>query len=152
MRLSSAQDLGRYVRDRRRASDLGMADRVHFRGALPASEVAAVLAAADVYVQLSRHEGFPLSIVEALLAAKPAVLSSAIGTVSYPEVARLPHVMVVPPRASAASIGSPRRPRSRFSKWGSSLARAVPDSPNGWRGLRARPPGRSTKPHRNAGP
>jgi glycosyltransferase involved in cell wall biosynthesis len=87
---------------RARAETLGIRDRVQFTGALTGSEVAAVLAAADIYVQLSRHEGFPLSVVDALLAGKPAVLSDAIGTISYPEIAALPHVRVVPPLPAPA--------------------------------------------------
>jgi hypothetical protein len=44
-----------------------------------------------------------LSVVEALLAGKPAILSSAVGPIAYPEVAKLPHVRVVPPDATAAA-------------------------------------------------
>jgi alpha-1,3-mannosyltransferase len=86
-----------------RAIELGIADRVRFTGALRGENVAEVLASADIYVQLSRHEGFPLSVAEALLARKPAVLSQAIGTMSYPEIAALPHVRVVPPSVGEAT-------------------------------------------------
>ena len=87
----------------RRATELGIKDRVEFTGPLAGGQVAAVLAAADIYVQLSRHEGFPLSVAEALLASKPAVLSSAIGTMSYPEIASLPHMQIVPPSREEAA-------------------------------------------------
>jgi glycosyltransferase involved in cell wall biosynthesis len=86
-----------------RASELGIGERVEFTGPLRGRELGAVLAGADIYVQLSRHEGFPLSVAEALLASKPAVLSSAIGTISYPEIASLPHVRIVPPCAEKAA-------------------------------------------------
>jgi glycosyltransferase involved in cell wall biosynthesis len=86
-----------------RARELGIAERVRFVGPLTGRDVASVLAHADVYVQLSRHEGFPLSVVEALSSALPAVLSSAIGTVSYGEVAGLTHVMIVPPSVDHAA-------------------------------------------------
>jgi len=86
-----------------RASELGITHRVRFTGALTGGEVAGVLAEANVYIQLSRHEGFPLSVVEALSSTMPAILSDAIGTVSYPEIADLPHVMVVPPSAAEAA-------------------------------------------------
>src|SRR5882724_2125 len=86
-----------------RATELGVRDRVEFTGPLTGAQVGGVLAAADIYVQLSRHEGFPLSVAEALLASKPAVLSTAIGTVSYPEIASLPHIKVVPPRKEEAA-------------------------------------------------
>lgn len=86
-----------------RVRELGIADRVRFTGALPGHEVAAVLSRADAFVQLSRHEGFPLSVAEALGALKPSVLSNAIGTVSYPEIAALPHVRLVAPNAADAA-------------------------------------------------
>jgi glycosyltransferase involved in cell wall biosynthesis len=86
-----------------RATALGIRDRIEFTGPLTGGELGAVLAAADIYVQLSRHEGFPLSVAEALLASKPAVLTSAIGTMSYPEIASLPHVKIVPPSREEAA-------------------------------------------------
>jgi glycosyltransferase involved in cell wall biosynthesis len=86
-----------------RATELCIDNRVEFKGALTGGQVGDVLAAADVYVQLSRHEGFGLSVAEALLAGKPAVLSNAIGTISYPEIAALPHIKVVQPAKDAAA-------------------------------------------------
>ncbi len=86
-----------------RARELQIADRLRFSGSLPGHAVVQALRQCDVYIQLSRHDSFPLSVVEALLAAKPAILSSAVGPVAYPEVARLPHVRVVPPDAAAAA-------------------------------------------------
>jgi glycosyltransferase involved in cell wall biosynthesis len=88
---------------RHRAGELEIADGLRFSGALPSSAVAQALRQCDVYIQLSRHDSFPLSVVEALLAGKPAVLSSAVGPVAYPEVGELPHVRVVPPDAAAAA-------------------------------------------------
>ncbi len=88
---------------RQRAAELAIDDRVEFAGALTGDEVGTALSTADIYVQLSRHEGFPLSVAEALLAGKPAVLSSAIGTISYPDIASLPHVKVVPPSTPDAA-------------------------------------------------
>ena len=85
------------------AAELGIGDRVAFPGMLSGREVAATLATADIYVQLSRHEGFGLSVADALLAGKPAILSSAVGTTSYPEIATLPHVRVVPASREAAA-------------------------------------------------
>jgi glycosyltransferase involved in cell wall biosynthesis len=82
---------------------LGIADRVAFPGVLSGRGVADALATTDLYVQLSRHEGFPLSVAEALLAGLPAILSSAVGTTSYPEIAGLPHVRVVPASRDAAA-------------------------------------------------
>ena len=87
----------------RRAAALGLNGSVRFTGALAGAEVAGELERADVYVQLSRHEGLPLAVTEALAAGKPAVLSSAIGTCSIPEVKRFGHVVVTQPTAEAAT-------------------------------------------------
>jgi glycosyltransferase involved in cell wall biosynthesis len=86
-----------------RAHELGIGDRVTMTGAVPGRGVALILQQADVYVQLSRHDGFGLSVSEALLAGKPAILSDAIGTTSYHEVAFLPHVRIIPPRIKEAT-------------------------------------------------
>jgi glycosyltransferase involved in cell wall biosynthesis len=86
-----------------RAAELGIRDLVEFTGSLTGDQVGAALAAADIYVQLSRYEGFSLSVVEALLASKPAVLTSATGPASYPEIASLPHIKVVAPSREEAA-------------------------------------------------
>ncbi len=57
------------------AGRLGVADRLELAGLLPRDEVYRVLAAADAYVSTSRGEGLPLSVLEALAAELPAVLS-----------------------------------------------------------------------------
>lgn len=88
---------------RAQAEMLGIADAVTFTGAMPGNEVLRHLHEADAYVQLSRHEGFSLSVAEALTNGKPAVLTDRIGTVSYPELADLPHIFVVPLSPSAAA-------------------------------------------------
>ena len=59
----------------RLAGRLGVADRVELPGLLPRDEVYRVLAGADAYVSTSRGEGLPLSVLEALAAELPAVLS-----------------------------------------------------------------------------
>ncbi len=87
----------------RRAAELGIQDLVDFPGVLNGREVAAALRAADVYVQLSRFEGFSLSVVEALLAGKPSVLTRDTGPTSYPEIATLGHVRIVPLLAATAA-------------------------------------------------
>lgn len=81
---------------RRRASERGIAGQTIFTGPLAGAEVASVLRRSHVYVSLPRHDAFSLSVAEALLAGKPAILSDAAGPASYPEIAALPHIRVVP--------------------------------------------------------
>jgi glycosyltransferase involved in cell wall biosynthesis len=82
---------------------LGLGAAVIFTGGVPTSDVGRYLRNSDLYVQLSRHDAFPLSVVDALVAGKPAVLSSAIGTTSYREISSLPHVRVVDPKMADAA-------------------------------------------------
>lgn len=77
------------------AKQLGIDDRVFFAGTLPNEKIAAALKTFDIYIQLSRYEGFSLSIAEALLAGKPAILSRSTGTGSYREIGSLPHIRLV---------------------------------------------------------
>jgi glycosyltransferase involved in cell wall biosynthesis len=72
-------------------------------GRLDAAEVPATLAGCDVYVQLSRNEGSPLSLNDALVLGKPAIVSDRVGTVSSPEIASLPHVRITSPLVEEAS-------------------------------------------------
>jgi glycosyltransferase involved in cell wall biosynthesis len=85
----------------RRATELGVRALLRFTGELDGEGVAAELARADLYVQLSRHEAFPLTVAEALLAAKPVLASEGVGLPD--ELVALPHVHVVPGRADAAA-------------------------------------------------
>ena len=63
---------------RRSARELGLRDRVRFE---PWSDDArAQLAGLDIFVLPSRNEGFPLSIVEAMLAGRP-VIATDVGSV-----------------------------------------------------------------------
>jgi glycosyltransferase involved in cell wall biosynthesis len=59
----------------RAITSLGVADRVTMPGLLPRDEVYRMLAEADLYVSPSRGEGLPVSVLEALAAGLPAVLS-----------------------------------------------------------------------------
>jgi glycosyltransferase involved in cell wall biosynthesis len=85
------------------AKRLGVAELVEFRGRVAAADVAALLQRCDVYVQLSRNEGSPLSLNDALALGKPAIVSDRIGTISYEDVACQPHVKVVSPSVAEAA-------------------------------------------------
>jgi glycosyltransferase involved in cell wall biosynthesis len=56
-----------------RARAAGLADRVKFAGLVPAAEVPAHLAAADLLVHASLREGLPRAVPQALLAGVPVV-------------------------------------------------------------------------------
>jgi glycosyltransferase involved in cell wall biosynthesis len=86
-----------------RKEHLRITSRLSFTGAVPGEEVGRILRQSDIYVQLSRYDGYPFSVTEALSAGKPAVLSATIGHATYPEVTSLPHVRVVPLRANEAA-------------------------------------------------
>jgi glycosyltransferase involved in cell wall biosynthesis len=73
---------------------------VQFAGTASRAEVAGLLARADVYVQLSRHEGLSLSTCEALVSGTPAVLS--VASCPSREVADFEHVEVVEPTMDQA--------------------------------------------------
>jgi glycosyltransferase involved in cell wall biosynthesis len=60
------------------ASDLGISERVHFLGWR--SEVAEILASADVMVLPSAAEGLPLAVLEAMSCGLPVVATSVGGT------------------------------------------------------------------------
>ncbi|MBA2479536.1 MAG: glycosyltransferase family 4 protein [Planctomycetes bacterium] len=96
------------------ARSLGIGHQVHLHGQAAPTDVARFLADADIYVQLSRHEGFGLSIVEAFAAGLPAVLSDGIGVVSYPEVQRLEHVAIVKPDIAEAAAAIERAVANRI--------------------------------------
>jgi glycosyltransferase involved in cell wall biosynthesis len=83
---------------RRLAADLGIADRVRFIGEQP--QVADVLAALDVFVMPSRHEGLGVAVLEAMAMSLP-VVASAVGGI--PEVVKPRETgLLVPPDDPAA--------------------------------------------------
>ena len=68
-------DAGDRVEAERRVSALGLSDVVSFVGGVPASEVARWYQAADVYVLPAVDEPFPLTVLEALRAGVPSVVT-----------------------------------------------------------------------------
>lgn len=84
-----------------RAEGLRISALIDFVGEATADAVMRYLEASDVCAQVSRHEGFSQSSLEALLAGKPLVMTTGTGLASYQQVASLPHVLVVPPQRDA---------------------------------------------------
>ncbi|MDQ4133750.1 MAG: glycosyltransferase [Actinomycetota bacterium] len=64
----------------RRTRDLGLADRVHFRGWCP--DLPAAVSDLDVVMLTSKNEGTPVALIEASAAAKPVVATDVGGTCS----------------------------------------------------------------------
>jgi len=81
-----------------RVATLGLAERVHFCGLLPAGDaVRAMLDEAHVFVLASRQEGLPRAMIEAMARALPCIGSTAGG---IPEL--LPPEDLVPPGDAVA--------------------------------------------------
>ncbi len=85
------------------AREMGLAPRVHLLGLR--SDVAAVVAAADIFVMPSLSEGLPLALLEAMVAGC-AIVASAVGDVSAALEQGAAGVLVPPgdPRALAVAI------------------------------------------------
>jgi glycosyltransferase involved in cell wall biosynthesis len=60
-----------------RAADLGIGDRLHVLGALPAEELRDAYRSADVFVTPSRWEGFGIPVVEAMACGTPVIAARA---------------------------------------------------------------------------
>jgi len=72
--VGDGEDCGRL---KQLAATLGLADRVHFAGAVPHAELPGWLALADIYVQPSvGEEAFGISVVEGLACGLPALVSN----------------------------------------------------------------------------
>ena len=89
---------------KRQAHALGIAERVRFLG--HRNDVPDLLAACDVFVLPSLYEGLPLSVLEAMAAAKPVVATAIDGTTE----AVVPGVtgLLVPPADPARLAGAIR--------------------------------------------
>ena len=69
-----------YVEELRElVASLGLQERVHFVGALEASEVARVLAGLDVFVLPSRSEGLGVAVIEAMACEVASVATRCVG-------------------------------------------------------------------------
>ncbi len=82
-----------------RARDLGIEDNVLFLG--NRTDIPELLAAMDLYLITSAREGLPISLVEAMLAARP-IVSTAVGGI--PEVLAAPGTGVLVAEGDRAAI------------------------------------------------
>jgi glycosyltransferase involved in cell wall biosynthesis len=73
------------LRLERRARELGVSDRVYFAGQRSKKEALGLMAACDLFVLNSVHEGLPHVVLEAMALGLPVVATAAGGT---PEVVR----------------------------------------------------------------
>lgn len=81
----------------KQAEAVGISKYFSIVGTKIGSDLISIFGQSHIYIHVSRHEGHPLAITEALLLGKPAILTNTIGTISYPEISSLPHIMIVPP-------------------------------------------------------
>ena len=88
-----------------RARGLGVADRVHLLGLR--SDVAAILAAADVFALPSLSEGLPLALLEAMFAGCP-IVASEVGEVGVALAHGQAGVLVEPGNTPALAAGLDR--------------------------------------------
>src|SRR5205807_1108522 len=68
---------GEADRCRRRAVELGVEERLHLLGHVPAAQLRDAYQVADAFVMPSRHEGFCIPVIEALSAGLPVVAARA---------------------------------------------------------------------------
>lgn len=83
----------------RQAGELGLGSSVRFHGAVPPEDVPDVYAAGGVFVLPSRHEGFPVAVLEACCSGLPVVATSVGALASTFERGT---AVLVPPRAPDA--------------------------------------------------
>jgi len=92
----TASDADYAARCRERATQLGVAGRVHFAGAQPPDTIRAYYAASDVVLLASEQETAPVTLAEAMAAGRPVVTTDVGGCAAM--VADGVTGRVVPPR------------------------------------------------------
>jgi glycosyltransferase involved in cell wall biosynthesis len=113
------------------ASELGIAERVHFHGEIP--NAAPLFPAFDLFVSSSRSEGSPIVLFEAMAAGVP-IAAARVGGV--PEALREQDAWLVPPedpealaRAVREALGDPAAARRRAQSARERLASAYALAP-----------------------
>jgi glycosyltransferase involved in cell wall biosynthesis len=105
------------------ARETGLSDRVRFHGTVP--EAGRYISAFDVFVLSSRSEGIPVTLLEAMVANVPAVVTSVGGV---PEVVGPDEAILVErddPAALATAIESAIRDRAGATRRAEAAARRV---------------------------
>ena len=104
------------------AASCAVEDRVRFLGEVPTGEVAACLAAADLFVLNSTYEGLPHVVLEAMLAGVPVVATAVGGT---PEVVTHEETGLLVPASDDQALASAMRRLLADPDLGARLARAA---------------------------
>jgi glycosyltransferase involved in cell wall biosynthesis len=107
----AGEELGFY---RRRAEELGIADRVDFTGFVPAAEIEAFYGGCHVFALPStdgRREGFGLVLLEAMACGRPVLTTPIVGIAGDVEPRDVG--LLVPPGDPAALAGALRRLHDR---------------------------------------
>jgi glycosyltransferase involved in cell wall biosynthesis len=86
------------------AAELGVADRVRMRGAVPAAELRAWYAVADAFVTMSTDEAFGLTVLEAAAAGAPVVASDIPAHRESQGLVAPGRICLVDPRANGADL------------------------------------------------
>lgn len=86
------------------ARDLGLADKVHFSGAIPYEDVPRYMAAADIFATASVSEVHPLTVIEAMATGLPVVAVSSPGIVDTVESGKTGLLTTRPDGGLAAAI------------------------------------------------
>lgn len=99
-----ARDAGYAERLRGRVAELGLDGRVEFLGEVPPERIAGLYAAADLYLQPSRLEGYGMAIAEALARGLPVVCGERAAIVRELPPGSLASVPADEPAALAAAL------------------------------------------------
>ena len=97
-------------------SGLGVGERVHLVGERHGRRLQESVCAADVFTLMSRWEGLPMALLEALSLAKPAVVSPAVDELIGVEAAGAGWAVDEGSRVAAALAGGRRKGRARTTR------------------------------------